>query len=131
MDPAVVIMGWALALPVIALAIYKLNKTVDERMVPFMAILAAGIFVAQMLNFPIGGGTTGHLIGAALAVVLLGLYGGILVMTTILVIQCLIFGDGGADRTGTQPSQHGRGGTSGGLWRTSSAEGSQVVKQFL
>ncbi len=111
-----------MALPVIALAIYKLNKTVDERMVPFMAILAAGIFVAQMLNFPIDG---------ALAVVLLGLYGGILVMTTILVIQCLIFGDGGADRTGTQPSQHGRGGTSGGLWRTSSAEGSQVVKQFL
>jgi len=100
MDPMVIIMGWALALPVIALAIYKLNRSVDERMVPFMAILAAGIFVAQMLNFPIGGGTTGHLIGAALAVVLLGLYGGILVMTTILVIQCLIFGDGGLTALG-------------------------------
>jgi cobalt/nickel transport system permease protein len=100
MDPIVVIIGWALALPVIAFAIYKLNKNVDERMVPFMAILAAGIFVAQMLNFPIGGGTTGHLIGAALAVILLGLYGGILVMTTIMVIQCLVFGDGGLTALG-------------------------------
>jgi cobalt/nickel transport system permease protein len=100
MDPVVVILGWAIALPVIALSIKKLNKNVDERMVPFMAILAAGIFVAQMLNFPVAGGTTGHLIGASLAVVLLGLYGGILVMTTILVIQCLVFGDGGLTALG-------------------------------
>lgn len=100
MDPAVVVAGWALALPVIALAVYRLNKKIDERMVPFMAILAAGIFVAQMLNFPVGGGTTGHLVGAALAVVLLGLYGGIVVMSTILVIQCLVFGDGGLTALG-------------------------------
>lgn len=100
MDPAIVILGWALALPVIALSVYKLNKRVDERMVPFMAILAAGIFVAQMLNFPVGGGTTGHLVGAALAVVLVGLYGSVLIMTTILVIQCLIFGDGGLTALG-------------------------------
>ncbi|HSA35554.1 MAG TPA: energy-coupling factor ABC transporter permease [Methanomassiliicoccales archaeon] len=100
MDPVVVGLGWAIALPFIALAVYKLNKKVDERMVPFMAILAAGIFVAQMLNFPVGGGTTGHLVGAALAVILLGLYGGILVLTTILVIQCLVFGDGGLTALG-------------------------------
>jgi len=68
--------------------------------VPFMAILAAGIFVAQMLNFPVAAGTTGHLIGATLAVALLGVYGGIVVMTTILVIQCLVFGDGGLTALG-------------------------------
>ncbi|HRR67204.1 MAG TPA: energy-coupling factor ABC transporter permease, partial [Methanomassiliicoccales archaeon] len=67
MDPWVVLLGWALAIPVIALAIFRLDRRVDERTVPFMAILAAGIFVAQMLNFPVGGGTTGHLVGAALA----------------------------------------------------------------
>ena len=94
------IAGWALALPLITLSVYRLNKNLDERLVPFMAILASGIFVAQMLNFPIGGGTTGHLIGATLAVALLGLYGGVVVMTTILVIQCLVFGDGGLTALG-------------------------------
>jgi len=100
MDPIVVGAGWALALPIIALAVYRLKKNLNERAVPFMAILAAGIFVAQMLNFPVAAGTTGHLIGATLAVALLGLYGGIVVMTTILVIQCLVFGDGGLTALG-------------------------------
>jgi cobalt/nickel transport system permease protein len=100
MDPIVVGAGWAIALPFIALAVYRLKRNLDERAVPFMAILAAGIFVAQMLNFPVTAGTTGHLIGATLAVTLLGLYGGIVVMTTILVIQCLVFGDGGLTALG-------------------------------
>lgn len=100
MDPIVLMIGWAIALPAIALAVYRLRKGLDERAVPFMAILAAGIFVAQMLNFPVAAGTTGHLIGATLAVALLGLYGGIVVMTTILVIQCLVFGDGGLTALG-------------------------------
>jgi len=100
MDPWVVLLGWALAIPVIAMAIFRLDRRVDERTVPFMAILAAGIFVAQMLNFPVWGGTTGHLIGATLAVVLLGLNGAIVVMTAILVIQCLVFGDGGLTALG-------------------------------
>ncbi|MDD1770764.1 MAG: energy-coupling factor ABC transporter permease [Methanomassiliicoccales archaeon] len=100
MSPEVLAAGWVLALPAVAWAVTKVNKTIDERVVPFMAILAAGIFVAQMVNFPIGGGTTGHLIGAALAVALLGLCGGILVMTVILIIQGLVFGDGGITAMG-------------------------------
>ncbi|MHC1709738.1 MAG: energy-coupling factor ABC transporter permease [Methanomassiliicoccales archaeon] len=100
MDPIVLLSGWAIALPAIALALHRLRKNLDERAVPFMAILAAGIFVAQMLNFPVAAGTTGHLIGATLAVALLGLYGGIVVMTTIMVIQCLVFGDGGLTALG-------------------------------
>ncbi|MBP7087293.1 MAG: energy-coupling factor ABC transporter permease [Methanomassiliicoccales archaeon] len=100
MDPIVVGLGWAIALPAIAWAVYRLRRNLDERAVPFMAILAAGIFVAQMLNFPVAAGTTGHLIGATLAVALLGLYGGMVVMTTILVIQCLVFGDGGLTALG-------------------------------
>ncbi len=100
MDPIVVGLGWAIALPAIAWAVYRLRRNLDERAVPFMAILAAGIFVAQMLNFPVVAGTTGHLIRATLAVALLGLYGGMVVMTTILVIQCLVFGDGGLTALG-------------------------------
>ncbi len=100
MDPLVIAVGWVIALSVIAFAVLKINKTVDEKTVPFMAILAAGIFVAQMLNFPIGGGTTGHLIGAALVTILLGPWAAIIVLTVILLIQGLLFGDGGITALG-------------------------------
>jgi cobalt/nickel transport system permease protein len=100
MSPEVLIMGWLVSIPIIAIAVWKLNRNIDERTIPFMAMLAAGIFVAQMLNFPVGGGTTGHLIGAALAVVLLGPYAAIVVITAILIIQCFVFGDGGITALG-------------------------------
>lgn len=100
MAPVVWALGWIVALVFVALAVIKVNKTMDERKVPFMAILAAGIFVAQMLNFPIIGGTTGHLVGAALATVLLGPWAAILIITVILLIQGFIFGDGGITALG-------------------------------
>ncbi len=100
MAPVVWIAGMAIALVFVALAFYKVDRRIEDRTVPYMAILAAGIFLAQMLNFPIIGGTTGHLIGAALAVVLLGPWGAIAVIFTILVIQCLVFGDGGITALG-------------------------------
>jgi cobalt/nickel transport system permease protein len=100
MAPEVWILGWVIAVPVIAWAFYRVGKTVDERAVPFMAMLGAAIFVAQMVNFPVGGGTSGHLIGAALAAALLGLSGSIVVLTVILVIQCFVFGDGGVTALG-------------------------------
>lgn len=62
---------------------------------PMMGVMAAFIFAAQMLNFPVAGGTSGHLLGALLATVLLGPYGAVLVMTTILIVQSLLFQDGG------------------------------------
>jgi cobalt/nickel transport system permease protein len=60
-----------------------------------MGVLAAFIFAAQMLNFTVIGGTSGHLVGGALAVVLLGPWAGILTMTTVVAIQALLFQDGG------------------------------------
>src|SRR4030065_644958 len=57
--------------------------------------LEAFIFAAQMLNFPVAGGTSGHLIGAALAAILLGPWAGVLIMTCVLIVQSLIFQDGG------------------------------------
>jgi cobalt/nickel transport system permease protein len=69
-------------------------------MVPLMGVMSAFIFAAQMLNFPVAGGTSGHLIGGVLAAVLLGPSGGALVITIVLVVQCLIFQDGGLTALG-------------------------------
>jgi cobalt/nickel transport system permease protein len=63
-------------------------------------VLAAGIFVAQMLNFPVGGGTTGHLVGAALAAVLLGPYAAVVILMIVLIVQAFLFGDGGVTALG-------------------------------
>jgi len=100
MSPEVLAVGWVVALAIIALAVLKVNKKTDDKTVPLMAVLAAGIFVAQMLNFPIFGGTTGHLVGAALAVVLVGPWAGVMIITIILIIQCFAFGDGGLTALG-------------------------------
>ena len=99
-DPAVILVGWLIALLVVYLSIRKLNRELHPRCLPIMAVLAAGIFVAQMLNFPIGGGTTGHLVGAALAAIMLGPVAGLMVIVTILLIRCLLFGDGGITALG-------------------------------
>jgi cobalt/nickel transport system permease protein len=100
MDPAVWAVGWLVTVVVIGLVLWRYGKHIDERTMPTMAVLAAGIFVAQMLNFPIGGGTTGHLIGAALATVLLGPWAAMLIITVILIVQGLVFGDGGITALG-------------------------------
>jgi cobalt/nickel transport system permease protein len=100
MSPIVLALGWIAALAGLALSVRAAERKLDERQIPLMAVLAAGIFVAQMLNFPIFGGTTGHLLGAALAVIMLGPLGGILVLSVILIIQCLFFGDGGITSLG-------------------------------
>jgi len=79
----------------IANAVRVVNRKLRERQVPLMGILAAFIFAAQMLNFPVVGGTSGHVIGAALAAILLGPWAAILIMSCVLIAQSLIFQDGG------------------------------------
>lgn len=100
MDPLVWGGGWLITLIVIVISLRVVNRKIERKQVPLMAILAAGIFTAQMLNFPVGGGTTGHLVGAALAAVFLGPFAGIIVITVILIIQSLLFGDGGVTALG-------------------------------
>jgi len=87
--------GCVVAAGCIAYAVKATNKKMGEKQIPLMGVLAAFIFAAQMLNFPIAGGTSGHLIGAALAAILLGPWAGVLIMTCVLAVQCLIFQDGG------------------------------------
>ncbi len=64
--------------------------------VPLLGVAGAFVFAAQMINFPVAGGTSGHLLGAALVAILLGPWAAVLVMTAVLVIQCFVFQDGGA-----------------------------------
>jgi len=79
----------------VAGAIRFTKDKLKEKQVPLMGVLAAFIFAAQMLNFPIAGGTSGHVMGAALAAILLGPWAAVLIMTCVLVAQSLIFQDGG------------------------------------
>ncbi len=91
----VALVCWILAAVGVGLALWRSGKTLGERQVPLMGVLAAFIFAAQMLNFTVAGGTSGHLIGGTLAAILLGPWAGILTMTTVVAIQALLFQDGG------------------------------------
>lgn len=86
---------WVIAAAMVGLALQKTSRSLGEREVPLMGVLAATIFAGQMLNFSVTGGTSGHLLGAALATILLGPWPAILVMTTVVSIQALLFQDGG------------------------------------
>lgn len=86
---------WILSILVIAYSLKRVNQDLGERQVPLMGVVAAAIFAGQMLNFTVVGGTSGHLMGAALATILLGPWAAILVMTTVVSVQALIFQDGG------------------------------------
>lgn len=91
----VAIILWILSAIIIAVSLRRVSADLGERQVPMMGVLAACIFAGQMLNFTVAGGTSGHLLGAALAAILLGPYAAVLVMTCVLGVQALIFQDGG------------------------------------
>lgn len=89
------LLGWVLALLLIGAALRQMRHELGERQVPLIGILAAFVFAAQMINFPIPGGTSGHLLGGTLVAVLLGPWPAVLVMTSVVSIQALLFQDGG------------------------------------
>jgi len=89
------IICWALTALTLSLAISRSNKSLGERQIPLMGVMAAFIFAAQMINFPVAGGTSGHLLGGALAAMTLGPWAGMLVMTAVIAVQALLFQDGG------------------------------------
>ena len=86
---------WLAAAALIGLAARRTQGQLGERQVPVMGIMAAFIFAAQMINFPVAGGTSGHLLGGALAAIVLGPWAGMLVMASVVVLQGLLFQDGG------------------------------------
>ncbi len=90
----------ALAVAGLAYALRDVKRSLPPRRVPLIGLAAAFVFAAQMLNFPVAAGTSGHLIGAALASVLLGPGAAVVAMTAVLVLQALMFADGGITALG-------------------------------
>ncbi|KAF0106427.1 MAG: cobalt/nickel transport system permease protein [Anaerolineaceae bacterium] len=86
---------WVISAISVAYALRRVGKDLGERQAPLMGVLAAAIFAGQMLNFTVAGGTSGHLLGAAIATILLGPWAAVIVMTTVVSVQALIFQDGG------------------------------------
>ncbi len=86
---------WLITIIMVGLAVSKTNKSLGEKQIPLMGVMAAFIFAAQMLNFPVAGGTSGHFLGGALAAIVLGPWAGILVMTAVVGVQAVLFQDGG------------------------------------
>jgi len=93
---------WLIALVFIVLALKWARNELDEEKIPLVAVLAAGIFAIQAFNLPVGMGTRGHLVGGALAAILLGSpYAAVFILTLVLLVQGVVFGDGGITTMGT------------------------------
>lgn len=97
--PTSVLFG-ALAIAAVAFCAWKARAELDERTVPLAGLVAAFIFAVQMINFPILPGVSGHLLGGALAAILVGPYTGVLCIAIVLVVQSLLFADGGVTALG-------------------------------
>lgn len=95
LDIPVSVAGWILFILILAFSLKQTRQQFGERQTPLMGILAAFVFAAQMLNFPVAGGTSGHLLGATLVAIFLGPWAMVIVMTCVVGIQALLFQDGG------------------------------------
>ena len=91
---------YAVTMPFWAAASWKLNRTLKAKQAPFLAIGAAFSFVIMMFNIPIIGGTTGHATGATLIAVLIGPWAALIAVSVALIIQAILFGDGGITAIG-------------------------------
>jgi cobalt/nickel transport system permease protein len=107
---------WLATVILIYVTLNRVQAKYQERTVPLMGVCAAFIFAAQMINFPIPGGTSGHLLGGTLAGVLLGPWAGALVMTVVFIVQGFIFQDGGITVMGANIFNMGLVGTFGGYY---------------
>lgn len=95
LPPQLSLIGWLLCLGPIAWAFSRTQRVQDQSFVPQMGMLAAFVFVAQVLQFPLPGGSSAHLQGSALAAIALGAWPSMVVLTSVVVVQGLFLGDGG------------------------------------
>ncbi len=79
----------------VGFALRQVRRELPPRRVPLLGLSAAFLFAAQMVNFPVAGGTSGHLVGGTLVAALLGPSAAVVVVTTVLIVQCFLFQDGG------------------------------------
>lgn len=85
----------------VAVALRKARGELDDRTAPMAGLVAAFVFAGQMINFPVGAGTSGHLMGGALAAVLVGPWSALLCLAVVLLVQALLMADGGITALGT------------------------------
>src|SRR5258708_8894985 len=85
----------AVSLPAVGILARRAQRDADTSRIPLLGVMGAFVFAAQMINFPVGLGTSGHLVGGALLAVVLGPAAAAVVMTAILAIQAFVFQDGG------------------------------------
>jgi cobalt/nickel transport system permease protein len=83
-----------------AVALKKLKKELSAKYIPYLAMAAAFSFLIMMFNVPIPGGTTGHAVGGAIIAILLGPWAAVLAISVVLIIQAIVFGDGGITAIG-------------------------------
>jgi cobalt/nickel transport system permease protein len=91
----------AVAVVAVGVALRRARRELDDRTAPLAGLVATFVFATQMLNFPVGAGTSGHLLGGALAAVLVGPATALLCMSVVFLVQCLLFADGGITALGT------------------------------
>lgn len=94
-DAKTAVAAAALSVAGVGLALRQVRKELPPRRAPLLGLSAAFLFAAQMLNFPVVGGTSGHLLGGVLVAALLGPAAAVVVLTTVLIVQCFLFADGG------------------------------------
>ena len=104
----------AVAAAGVGLALRGARRELDDRTAPMAGLVATFVFAAQMLNFPVGAGTSGHLLGGALAAILAGPWTGVLVLSVVLLVQSLLFADGGITALGTNITLMGLAGVATG-----------------
>jgi len=89
------VLFWIFSAIVLFFALRKSEEILSDKKIPLMGVMAAAIFAGQMLNFAVTGGTSGHLLGAALAVIMVGTWPAVIVMASVVIVQALMFQDGG------------------------------------
>jgi cobalt/nickel transport system permease protein len=95
LDAKTALLSAGVAAAGVGIALRQVRSSLDPRQMPMLGLAGAFVFAAQMLNFPVVGGTSGHLIGGVLTAILLGPSAAVLVITCVLIVQCLMFADGG------------------------------------
>jgi cobalt/nickel transport system permease protein len=95
LDAKTALLSAGVAAAGVGIALRQVRSALEPRQMPMLGLAGAFVFAAQMLNFPVVGGTSGHLIGGVLTAILLGPSAAVLVITCVLIVQCLMFADGG------------------------------------
>ena len=104
LDASTSVATGAVAAAAVGIALRGARRELDDRTAPMAGLVATFVFATQMLNFPVGAGTSGHLMGGALAAILVGPWTAVLCVSVVLIVQALLFADGGITALGSNIS---------------------------